>query len=543
MTQKNQMPANARVAKTNPFNSVVWLIPLLALLTCAWLLFQHIRNTGPEITLYMKNADGIEVNNTVIKVLNVTVGKVTAVKLRNDEKGVEITAQLSADVKNMMREDTHFWIVEPRIGQSGITGLNTLVSGSYIAFTPGHSNKIASSFQVADIPPASAIGQNGLRLRLKGHSNKLLAAGSPVMYGDINVGQIEKADFDPKDKTVHYQIYINSPSDQLVGKNVQFWLQTGLRIEASGGGVHIDAAPMPALLSGAIIFKEPATGKGQPVANNTEFNLYNSYTDLQSNPSKRALYYVVFFKQSVRGLGVGAPVEYQGINIGSVVNVPYFAHNDSHNLFRNGWIPVRLSIEPSRMEINASPQDSNVWREQIQAALNQGLTASLESDNLLTGNMYVRLGRSASNTALLRPVNTYHGDTVIASRTGGLEQIQDRLADLLDKFNKLPLERSVNELNGTLAQLKTTLATANRLLAQDKTQKLPGELTETLRSLRQTLQGVSPKSPLYGDIQDTLHSIDKTLKNAQPTLRTLKQQPNALIFDRKGQDPIPKGAR
>lgn len=544
MMPKNQIPATARVTRPNSFNSVVWLIPLLALLTCAWLLFQHIRHTGPEITLYMKNADGIEVNNTVIKVLNVTVGKVTAIKLRSDEKGVAITAQLSADVKNMIREDTHFWIVEPRIDQSGITGLNTLVSGSYIAFTPGHSKKIASSFQVADIPPVSAIGQNGLRLRLKGHGQKVLMAGSPVLYGDINVGQIEKAEFDPKDKSVHYQIYINSPNDRLIGSNVQFWLQTGLRIEASGGGVHIDSAPIPALLSGAIVFKEPPAGKGRPVAANTEFNLYSSYTELQNHPSQRALYYVVFFRQPVRGLNVGATVEYQGISIGSVVNVPYFARNDSHHLFRNDWIPVRLSIEPSRLEINATPQDSRLWREEIQTALNQGLTASLESDNLITGNMYIRLGSTAADTPLLRPVRTYQGDTVIASHVGGsVEQIQDQLSDLLNKMNKLPLQRSVNELNTTLAQLKTTLATANRLLAQNKTQQLPGELTATLHSLRQTLQGVSPQSPLYGDIQNTLHSIDKTLKNAQPTLRTLKQQPNALIFDHKSHDPLPKGAR
>ena len=121
---------SATVSQTSPFSSVVWLIPLLALITGAWLLIQHVRSTGPEITLYTDNAEGIEVNNTVIKVLNVTVGRVTSIKLRDDEKGVELTAQLSADVKDLMRQDTQFWIVKPRIDQSGITGLNTLVSGA-----------------------------------------------------------------------------------------------------------------------------------------------------------------------------------------------------------------------------------------------------------------------------------------------------------------------------------------------------------------------------------------------------------------------------
>ena len=162
----NQTPqATATVKRNPPFNVLVWIIPVLALLTGAWLLFQHLRHTGPEITLYIKDADGLEINTTTIKVMNVTVGKVTAIRISPD--GVQIKAQMTADVKNMLRKDTQFWIVKPRIDQSGITGLNTLVSGSYIAFTPGHSKERAETFTVADLPPVTAISQSGMRLRLK----------------------------------------------------------------------------------------------------------------------------------------------------------------------------------------------------------------------------------------------------------------------------------------------------------------------------------------------------------------------------------------
>lgn len=540
----NQTPqATATVKRTPPFNVLVWIIPVLALLTGAWLLFQHLRHTGPEITLYIKDADGLEINTTTIKVMNVTVGKVTAIRISPDEKGVQIKAQMTADVKNMLRKDTQFWIVKPRIDQSGITGLNTLVSGSYIAFTPGHSKERAETFTVADLPPVTAISQSGMRLRLKGHSDKLLNPGSPVLYGDISAGQIEKAYFDPKDNSVHYQVYINSPYDSLIGDKVKFWLQTGLQVTATGGGVHIDSAPIPALLSGAIVFKTMFEGKGNPVANNTEFTLYNSERELDNLPTNRAQYYVVFFQQSVRGLSVGAPVEYQGINIGSVADVPYFAPNDSHNLFQHGWIPVRLRIEPGRMEINAGKQDDKIWQQQIQQALNLGLSASLEKDNLITGNQYISLSQAQAGESLFKPVAQYQGYTVISSTHTGLDMIQNQLTALLAKMNKLPIENTMKQLDMTLAQLKTTLASADRLLSQNKTQQLPAELAATLKELRTTLQGVSSTSPLYGDIQQTLKSIDSTLKDAQPTLKTLKQQPNALIFNRRGHDPEPKGAR
>lgn len=533
----------AQVRTTSSFSSVVWLIPLLALITGAWLLVQHLRNTGPEITLYMDNAEGIEVNNTVIKVLNVTVGRVTSIRLRDDEKGVELTAQLSADVKNLMREDTQFWVVKPRIDQSGVTGLGTLVSGSYLAFTPGSSKESAYAFQVADIPPISSIGQTGLRLQLRGHSQKLINPGSPVLYGDISVGQVESARFDPKDGHTHYQIYINSPYDALVGHNAQFWLQTGIKVEAKGSGISIDSAPIAALLSGAIGFAIPSHGKGDTVANNTEFTLYNSRSELDNLPGKRALYYVAFFRQSVRGLSPGAPVEYKGIPIGSVTDVPYFAHNDSHQLFTNGWVPVRIRIEPTQMELNADEQSAAQWQERIAKALKQDLVATLSSDNLVTGSLFVELSDAPSSQAILRPVAQYRGDTVMGSRSAGLDQLQNQLSDLLEKFNQLPLDKTVTELNRSLVQLQATLGSANQLLAQPQTRQLPQELNQTLSELQTTLQGVSPQSPLYGDVQETLHSIERTLKDAQPTLRTLKQQPNALIFAPSSKDPIPKGAQ
>ena len=118
----------------------------------------------------------------------------------------------------------------------------------------------------------------------------------------------------------------------------------------------------------------------------------------------------------------------------------------------------------------------------------------------------------------------------------------------MDKFNALPIDKTVSELNGSLKELQTTLksaqkmlASANKLASQSSTQNLPAQLNQTLIQLRQTLQGVSPQSPMYQDVRDTLDSIDRTLKNAQPVINTLSEQPNALIFKRNTQDPVPQG--
>ncbi len=266
MTDNSPPPnghAQARVRKNNTLLSAVWLVPLIALIAGGWLWIKEIRNRGPVVTLLMDSAEGIEVNNTVIKVLSIDVGRVTRIKLRDDQKGVEVTAQLNADVSGLIRSDTQFWVVKPRIDQSGVTGLGTLLSGSYIAFTPGKSDEAKDVFQVQDIPPVTAIGQSGLRLNLIGKNDRILNVNSPVLYENFMVGQIESAHFDPSDQSVHYTIFIQSPNDKLIHSASRFWLESGINIETTGSGIKLNSAPLPALLSGAIslIRRKPKTVK------------------------------------------------------------------------------------------------------------------------------------------------------------------------------------------------------------------------------------------------------------------------------------------
>ena len=155
----------------------------------------------------------------------------------------------------------------------------------------------------------------------------------------------------------------------------------------------------------------------------------------------------------------------------------------------------------------------------------------------------IELNDTAAGQERLKPFNDYDGNVVIASQGGGLDELQAQLGRLLDKFNRLPLEKTVGELNGSLKELKGTLASANKLLAKPQTQQIPAELNKTLSELRQTLSGVSPQSPVYQDVQSTLKSLDKTLNDVRPLVNTLKEKPNSLIFNQNSKDPIPKGSR
>ncbi|WP_315359029.1 intermembrane transport protein PqiB [Neisseria bacilliformis] len=540
MSQPSPVPARSRVRKSNAAASLVWIVPLLAFLVGGWLLFDHIRNTGPKITLYLDSAEGLEANNTVVRVLSVNVGKITNIRLRGDGKGVELTAQLNADVKDMMKTDTQFWVVKPRIDGSGISGLNTLVSGSYIAFIPGKAGQSKDTFEVSDIPPVAALGQDGLRLKLSGGVGKMLDIGAPVVYESLPVGQVESVHFDPETRRTDYTVFIGHPNDTLINARSRFWLDSGIRLRTDGGGFQLDSAPLGALISGAIAFSTPdKTAKA--AAEGQQFELYANRAAADSLPGERAIYYTAFFKQSVRGLAAGSPVEYKGLRVGSVADVPYFAPGDSLKLFSDGLIPVRLRIEPHLIEKNADHESREYWQNALQTAFASGLTASLAADNLILGSKMIELADNGSG-APLKPAAEYAGIPVIATRSGGgLDDLQNQLSALLDKLNRLPLDKTVGELNGSLAELKHTLKSANSLLAKPQTQAIPAELNQTLAELRQTLRGVSPASPVYRDVQDTLRRIDRTLGDAQPLLDTLKEKPNSLIFNQNSKDPVPKG--
>lgn len=548
MTQPDQQTPNTEEAvppkvTANKFISVVWIIPLIALITGGWLIINHIQKIGPEVTLILNSAEGIQVDQTVVKILSVEVGRVTSIDLRPGNDGVEVKARLKSGMAEYLRKDTKFWIVKPRIGLEGVTGLGTLVSGAYIEFTPGKDELEESTFVVSEDPPSMVSNKPGLSLKLSGQDSRMLPVGNPILYRDITVGRIERADFNPKDETINYEVFINKPYDELIGKNTQFWVLNGFDIQATGAGIKIRSGPITSLINGAISFSSPKEiGKGGSVKNGQPFVLYSDVDKVLQQPSERALYYVAVFDQSIRGLETGADIQFQGVTIGSVSQVPFFERNDSLNMFHSGKIPVLLRIEPGNMELNADEQTQKQWVQRFEGAIEQGLTAKLESNSLITGSLFVELSQQPQNRAN-RTRQQYHGYTMIPTAASGLNRLEDQILRLLDKLNNLPIEKSMSELNGTLNELKLTLNSVNKVVDSDETRNLPKQLNQTMRQVETLLKGVSPDAPIYQEAQETIKQINQTLQDVKPVIRTLNEKPNALIFNNSQADPTPKGAR
>ncbi len=270
----NNLPL-ATVARQKGFRlSVVWIIPILAAVVALGIAIQRIRNAGPTIHIIVKSASGIEAGKTLIKYKDVTIGHVTTVQLSDDYTKVMVTAEIDKHAEGLIVEDAKFWVVEPRVSLSGVSGLNTLLSGQYIGFQKGTSLKSARDFTVLDVAPVIT-DQPGQRLRLTASSLGSIGVGAPIYYRSLSVGEVESYKLSADGKSIEATIFVNAPYDKYVSSATRFWNASGIDVTAGANGIQIRTESIISVLVGGIGFDVPDfVPPGEPVATNTEFPLY-----------------------------------------------------------------------------------------------------------------------------------------------------------------------------------------------------------------------------------------------------------------------------
>ncbi|QTO53071.1 MCE family protein [Duffyella gerundensis] len=529
--------------------SPVWIIPILTLLIGGWILFYHFSHQGPEVTLITTNAEGIEAGKTAIKSRSVNVGVVESAVLSDDLNHVEIKARLNSGMGKLLHKDSVFWVVKPQVGKEGVTGLGTLLSGSYIELQPGAKGEVAPRYELLDSPPLASPDAKGIRITLDSIKAGQLNPGDPVLFRGYRVGSVETSQFDADKRVMRYQLFINAPYDRLVTSNVRFWKDSGIAVDMSASGMRVEMGSLTTLFSGGVSFDVPDGSElGSAASNQAEYHLYDNQRNIQDSLYTTHIDYLMFFNDSIRGLQAGAPVEFRGIRLGTVAEVPYLFPGATQALNNDYRIPVLIRIEPDRFMQGLG---NNFDLEQhLQDGKKQGLRASLKSANLLTGSLYIDLD-FYDNVPAYKGPNKVAGYEIIPTTSGGLAQIQQKLTQALDKINQLPLNPMINEATGTLKEtqrtmrdVQKTLDNLNKITASPALQALPGDMQQTLRELNRSMKGLQPGSPAYNKLVGDMQRLDQVMRELQPVLKTLNTKSNALVFEAKpGQDPQPKRAK
>lgn len=519
----------------------IWIVPLIALLLGIWMTLNNYITRGPEITIIFPTAESIEAGKTKIKALSVDVGVVESVQLNKDLSSVKVIARIQHKAASLLREDASFWVVRPRIGTSGVSGLSTLLSGAYIELAPGQGKDGKRTFQGLDEAPITSTSVPGLHLTLTSGEASSVSIGDPVLHRGYRVGRVENVKFDTETQKLRAKIFIESPYDGLVTNHTRFWNSSGITFQANASGVSLQTSSLESLLIGGIAFDLPAgASPGEQMENFGVFKLYADAASINENPYQFYEQYLLLFDSSVYGLVEGAPVLYRGLRIGTVMGVSFeYLHVDeSRTKGRSPQIPVLIHLEPGRWLGKDTQQAKTKAIADIEKSVTSGMRATLSVGNLLTGALVVSLDFFEEvEPESITKIGSYK---TIPTVSTGLEQIQTKVSSLLDKLNQLPLSPTLLEANATMEQVTKTLAKAdqsiqelNNILANSDTQQLPESFNNTLAELQATLQGLSPNSDLYQNLSSSIEQLNSTLKSVERLSHDIESKPSSLVFSKQ----------
>lgn len=536
--------------------SMVWIVPIVAVLLGGWMVLHNYSTRGPEITIQFANAEGLIADKTHIKALNVDIGVVKRVEINPEFDGVVVTAQVKKEVGPLLRTDSQFWVVRPRFGAAGVSGLNTLLSGAYIELSPGSSEQTSKNFiGLEDIPPTPT-NTPGIRLTLVSDNNASINAGEPILYRGFKVGRVENTTFDTKSRQMRSDIFIDAPYDDLVTSNSRFWNASGVTVDMNSEGVRLTSESLETLLIGGVAFALPdETPPGEEVANGEQFTLYPNQQSINRSHFRYSSDYILLFNSSVRGLAVGAPVAFRGLDIGHVVAISFDYIPTKPVEFNNNSVPVPVLIRltPAALMGEDSAQMVQKLQRRIDKGIESGLRASLKTGNLLTGSLYISLDFIENAEAVFD--KTVAGYASIPTVSGSFDQIQTKVSSLLDKFNNLELEKTVDDaglalrgVSSAAKQAEAVLVDLDTLLGSDEIQQLPVQLSATLLELRQKLSAIvgdySADSPIYQQLNQNLSQLQQTLHSIEQLSHHTGTQPSRLIFsDPKPADLQPEGSQ
>ncbi|UDG79883.1 intermembrane transport protein PqiB [Candidatus Steffania adelgidicola] len=525
----------ARVEKIKQW-SPVWIMPIITALIGAWILFYHFSHQGKVIILTTTSAEGLEAGKTAIKSRSVDIGIVESIKLSEDLNHVEIQARIHHGMEKILHKDSMFWIVKPQIGKQGISGLGTLLSGVYIQLKPGSSMKTSSKFKLLDTVPLAFSDTHGIRIQLDSNQSGQLTSGDPVLFRGFQVGTVETSHFDPLNRMMNYQLFINAPYDSLITKNVRFWKNSGIALNLSTTGMRLEMGALTTLFSGGVSFDVPSGWEQGALAKEQQhYQLFDNKNNIPDSLYTQHQDYVLFFESSIRGLQPGAPVEFRGIRLGTVVEVPFTMLSTNQEINSDYRIPILIRIEPDRFIKKIAKKFD--LQKHLSGSDRQAFQASLKSSNLLTGLLYIDLDFQSQDKIWSRP-STIQGYPIIpTTNNAGLAQIEKKFIEALDKINDLPLDPMLNQISITLHELQSTLKAVNEIIESSSMQTLPQALQQSLKELNRTITGFQPGEPAYNKMVTDMQHLDQVL-------RTLNAKSNALVFEvNNGHDLQPKRAK
>jgi len=503
-------PESRAVPRRRTHLSLVWLIPIVAAIAGAWVAVTRILAEGPEIRIVFRSAEGLEAGKTKIEYNGVEVGSVTEIRLAEDHQRVIVTVKMAPETDGFLVEDTRFWIVRPRISGATVTGLGTIVSGAYIGMEIGSAKTSRRRFEGLDTPPIVTADVPGRFFVLTTPDLGSLDNGTPIFFRRLKVGEVESYELNEDGQSLNLTVFVNAPYDQYVTSATRFWHASGIDVSLSATGLAVQTQSVLSLLIGGIAFETPATGPVLPPAEEQAvFTLFKDRAEAFKPISHSAHTYLVVFKQSVRGLAAGAPVEFHGIPVGEVLDVA--AQIDPQTFEFSVLVTLRLHAERLRLAIlepRPGVDMEAVRRQLVDSLVARGVRAQLRTGNVLTGALYVAFDFVAD--AKPATVDWSQEPVQLPVAPSQLEEIQERVVSITKELQEIPFKEIAIDLRNAIAEFNRTLASARGSL-------------DSANAL------IEPNSVLEQQLDSTLQEVSGAARAVRLLAEDLERHPEALI--------------
>ncbi len=513
----------------------IWIVPVIAVIISGWLIYQHFSQLGPEIRVDFPSSNGLNPGESLVKYRDLVVGHVTRIGLQKQGRGVQVFIRMKKEAEAFLNETTHFWIVSPQVDYRGVRGLDTLLKGTYISMSAGHSDTFRDRF-VGQLEPYRSPG-SGFTVRLRARRIGNIHEGAPVNYRHLRVGNIDQVTIDTNTSKTEIKLFIKKKYTNLINTTTKFWHQDLVSVSMEGGSLALDLAPINSVLLGSISFESRFDKAYHQPKSDRVFTLYSRRSEamkhhIGSGKIRRVPFHFAF-TGDVSGLDAGTLIRFQGFEVGRLDTVSLRYDSAKHGVEADATGQIDVA------NFNDQNHDGIT---NLKSAVKQGLQAYLRGSNLFFDNLYVDLDypRDANHTAgrLVQhdgfwdfPTQTRKPNTVLAD----LDRLLATLTDLAAESKKMI--KNVNGLTGKASfqslsdELNTTMGSLRGLMGGDSELSTAiAELRKTLKTTKSVMRGYSSGSLFGKKLEAMLREVGRTSEETKRFIEKLNTKPNSLIF-------------
>lgn len=500
MDENSPPIVKAQVRHTHSF-SAVWIIPIVAAFIALYMGWHSYSQSGPVITIAFNSAEGVVAGQTQIKYRAVAMGTVSDIRLDPKFQKVLVKVKMTAAAQDLITDKTQFWIVRPRLTPGNLSGIETLVSGSYIQCDPGLTKGAPqTSFVGLEEAPATRSDEKGQTFKLQADRLGSIGRGSPIYYRDIAVGEVLNYDIGNGFGPLTLTIFVREPYNKMINNSSRFWNTSSLLVNLGPTGLQLQLQSLQALFSGGIAFYTPKRESDAP-DNNQVFLLYPNKQEADLADFKKPIAFISYFDSSFKNIGPGSPVYIRGIQVGEVKTVKLVMDYDNTSI----KVQVHFTLQSERAFLQ-SKVDSIDPLLVTQHLVEKGLRVKVDSGGILPGQN----GLSLEFVPNAAPAEAYRdGDYIFMPSQpggGGFDAIVDALSDIAAKLNHIPLEQ-------ISANLNNLLTTANG-----------------------AVKGLDSNSDFQRDARRTLDQVNDAARSIRLLAEYLNHHPEALIRGRDNKD-------